>query len=211
MKEYHKIQTVWERDPDNHHKTLLEGKWARPEFAYLQGLTWVWTEKVDGTNIRIDWDGERVIFGGRTDKAQLPTFLMERLQEHFTAERLAAGLKGPCTLYGEGYGARIQKGGGNYIPDGVDFILFDVWAECWLERGTVHEIAKDLDIKTVPITAYGSLQAAIDDTQTGVPSAWGDFIMEGFVMRPETELLDRMGRRLITKIKHKDFAAQAVV
>lgn len=31
----------------------------------------------------------------------------------------------PVTIFGEGYGVKIQKGG-NYIPDDVNFILFDV-------------------------------------------------------------------------------------
>ena len=32
---------------------------------------------------------------------------------------------GAAVLYGEGYGAKIQKGGGNYRAD-QDFVLFDV-------------------------------------------------------------------------------------
>lgn len=31
----------------------------------------------------------------------------------------------PVTVFGEGYGVKIQKGG-NYISDDVNFILFDV-------------------------------------------------------------------------------------
>jgi hypothetical protein len=53
MKEYHKIQTVFKRDPSNNYKTLLEGEFAIPEFGYLQDNEWVFTEKVDGTNIRV--------------------------------------------------------------------------------------------------------------------------------------------------------------
>ena len=30
-------------------------------------------------------------------------------------------------------------------------------------------------------------------------------VAEGLVLRPEKELRDRMGRRIITKIKHRDF------
>ena len=51
MKEYHKIQTVYLRDPENRMKTLIEGAWAKPEFETLQNAKWTWTEKVDGTNI----------------------------------------------------------------------------------------------------------------------------------------------------------------
>ena len=40
----------------------------------------------------------------------------------------------------------------------------------------------------------------------GVGSEWGDFPAEGIVARPATELCTRGGGRIITKIKHKDFA-----
>ncbi len=83
MKEYHKIQTVYLRDPATKHKTLLEGQYALPEFAYLANNTWLFTEKVDGTNIRAMFDGERISFGGKTDAAQIPAKLVERLRERF--------------------------------------------------------------------------------------------------------------------------------
>ena len=53
MYEYHKIVTVWERDPETNHKYLKTGVWAEPEFEYLKDCVWLWTEKVNGTNIRI--------------------------------------------------------------------------------------------------------------------------------------------------------------
>jgi len=64
MKEYHKIQTVWKRDQANNYRTLLEGFWATQEIAYLKDLTWVFTEKVDGTNVRVMWDGSRYVSVG---------------------------------------------------------------------------------------------------------------------------------------------------
>ena len=59
MEKYHKIQTVYLRDPDNRYRTLLDGKFAKPEFGYLADCEWVFTEKIDGTNIRVDWRKER--------------------------------------------------------------------------------------------------------------------------------------------------------
>ncbi|MCP4215045.1 MAG: RNA ligase family protein, partial [bacterium] len=72
MKQYHKIQTVFKRDPENRHKTLLEGEFSIPEFEYLQDNDWIFTEKVDGTNIRVMFDGEKITFGGKTERAQIP-------------------------------------------------------------------------------------------------------------------------------------------
>ena len=39
----------------------------------------------------------------------------------------------------------------------------------------------------------------------GFNSYWGDFKAEGIVARPAFELKARNGKRLITKIKYKDF------
>ena len=76
---YHKIQTVYKRDPVTKYKTLLEGEYSLPEFEYLADNEWVWTEKVDGTNIRVMWDGwKKLSFGGRTDNAQIPTPLVNK-------------------------------------------------------------------------------------------------------------------------------------
>lgn len=207
MKEYHKIQTVFKRDPENSYKTLLDGEYALPEFRYLAENSWAFTEKVDGTNIRVMWDGEKVRFGGKTDRAQIPTFLLDRLQDLFSAGKLLSTFEETATcLYGEGFGAKIQKGGGNYISDGVDFVLFDVriggW---WLQRDAVEGIADNLGVQCVPIIGFGTLEDMVDKVKVGFSSRWGDFTAEGIVARPVVELKTRSGHRIITKIKYKDF------
>lgn len=205
MTEYHKIVTVWERDPETKFRTLIEGAWATPEFEYLSECLWDATEKIDGTNVRVIWDGERVSFAGKTDNAQMPPHLLRRLEEMFPAS-VMSGLDGPCVLYGEGYGAKIQKGGGNYIPDGCSFILFDVKAgDWWLTRETVKEIALTLGIERVPIVAQSTLREAINNVRAGLNSLIADRDAEGLVLRPTVEMFDRGGRRIITKIKAKDF------
>ena len=60
-------------------------KW-KPAVEYLKDNIWQFTEKVDGTNIQVYWDGHKVEFAGRTDKAQIPSHLMERLEELFDGE-----------------------------------------------------------------------------------------------------------------------------
>ena len=204
VSKYHKIPTVWKRDPENNYKTLIEGAWATPEIEYLARLDWVATEKVDGTNIRAIWDGERITFAGKTDNAQIPAPLFARLQEIFTAERMKV-LRGPICLYGEGYGARIQEGGG-YIRDGVDFVLFDAYAGMWLKQEDVAGIAAGMGIAVVPAIYSGPLLQIIEIVAGGYITLIGDDRMaEGAVMRPRVELADRAGRRVITKVKTKDF------
>lgn len=211
MEKYHKIQTVWLRNPETKYKTLLENQWAKPEFEYLKDNLWTFTEKVDGTNIRVEWDNQAtglINFGGRTDKAQIPPFLLDKLNELFyTGKFFSLYPDTPMTLYGEGYGAKIQKGGGNYISDGVSFVLFDIMINGnWLDRENVENIANKLEIDTVPILSEGTLQDAINLVSQGFTSYWGSFNAEGLVARPNVELRDRTGNRVITKIKCKDFA-----
>jgi len=207
MSTYHKIQSVCLRDSSNNYKTFLENEWTTDAFRYLALNRWIFTEKVDGTNIRIYGDGG---IHGRTDKAQIPPFLLHRLVE------IASGIKDyfeeyfdgedkEVILYGEGYGPKIQKGGGNY-NDYVDFVLFDIRMEGnWLIRELVEDIANRLNIDTVPIIGEGTLLDAVAMCRYGFDSQWGDFEAEGIVARPDVELLDRRGNRVITKVKCKDF------
>lgn len=208
MSEYHKIPTVFKRDPATKHKTLLEGEFSLPEFEYLAMNKWIFTEKVDGTNIRVYYKDGKITFGGRTDKAQIPATLVERLSERFLpqADRFAEkfGDASIC-LYGEGYGPKIQKGGGNYRAD-QDFVLFDVAVgEWWLQRADVEDVAQFFGLDVVPIVGEGTLYEMIGHAKNGIKSTWGDFQAEGYVARPETELKTRSNHRLITKIKCRDF------
>jgi hypothetical protein len=226
--EYPHIDTIYRRHMEGSDKgRLIVGDFTRPEFAYLAGNAWVGTEKVDGTNIRVMWGDSRLVsaalgqpaapgrceYGGKTDNAQLPTALLSRLREMFDPidrseleTRLPKLGTAPITLYGEGYGAKIQKGGGNYKADGCDFVLFDVLVGTWwLQRDAIEEVADVLRLRVVPIVFEGRLFEACDLVRDGFKSEWGDFQAEGLVLKPAVELLARNGDRLITKIKTRDF------
>lgn len=205
MIEYPKIQTVFKRDERG---KLLVGQYSLPEFEYLKDNRWLFTEKVDGTNIRIMWNGiGGMKIGGKTDNAQIPTFLYDKLREMFPVEKLQEvfGSDMVC-LYGEGYGAKIQKGGGNYIHDGVSFVLFDVKVDkWWLKAEDIADIGSKLSVLTVPIIGVGNLDEMITMASNGFASRWGTFTAEGIVARPTVDLVCRNGHRVITKIKYKDF------
>ena len=207
MKEYDKIQTVFKRDMSNNGKTLLMDQYSLPEFEFLQNVPWVFTEKVDGTNIRVMIEDGRVSFGGKTDNAQIPAALVGRLRAIFDPQAELLGNMFPSggCLYGEGYGPKIQKGGGNY---GItqDFVLFDCKVgEWWLERFNVEDVAAKLGIRVVPIIGEGTLADMVELTRAGITSTWGDFAAEGIVARPKVELRTRNNARIITKLKTRDF------
>lgn len=210
MKQYIKITTLWGREDKRPHNMII-GKFAKPEFELLKDVQWTFTEKVDGTNVRVMWDGNRVMFNGKTDNAQLPTPLFYKLEELFMGQANEQKFEemfgqDPVCLYGEGFGNKIQAVGKDYNPDGVDFVLFDVKVgDWWLERENVVDIAEKLDIKVVPVLLEGTLQEASDMVAKGFKSQYGDLTAEGLVGTPSTPLLNRKGERIITKIKHRDY------
>ena len=50
MVEYHKIETLFERDEKT--KKLIEGNYRNETVRFLENNYWDFTEKIDGTNIR---------------------------------------------------------------------------------------------------------------------------------------------------------------
>ena len=215
MKTYHKIQTVFNRDPDTNYKRLVPGQWSKPEFALLADATWIVDEKIDGTNMRVLWSGLNVEFRGKTDEAVPIKDLHANMAKLFTPEKMTSefGCISPLIspeelqvcLYGEGFGPGIQKGGGNYGKE-KDFILFDVKiGNTWLERENVEAIAIALGIKVVPIVGLMTLHEMVKLVRDGFKSQFGDFTAEGVVARPAVQLFNRRGERVITKLKCKDF------
>lgn len=215
---YSKIQTLFKRDDKN---IIIPDQFTYPEFEYLKDNKWECTEKIDGTNIRIELDfnvhddGVREVnvnFKGRTDEATIPAHLYRRLKELFDnvnwLEIFDITSTTSITLYGEGYGTKIQKRG-NYISSGVDFILFDVKVDnLWLQRDAVEDVANKLNIKVVPLIGYMTIPEAVEYVRRGFKSTIAenkDYDAESLVLKTTTGLLRRNGERLITKIKTVDF------
>lgn len=208
---YQKIPGLYKREEQRPFK-LIEGVYREPEIEALKDIEWEFTEKVDGTNIRIIWDGYTVVFGGRTDGAQLPAFLVTKLTSLFQGtanEQVFEQNFGntPVILYGEGYGAKIQKGG-NYSAD-QQFVLFDVAVDgLYLRRQDVEDIANKFGIEVVPVVHRGTLEEGVELVKTGLKSHWGDFYAEGLVAKTVIPLYTRMGERIVTKIKREDLVGR---
>lgn len=213
MREYHKINTIYKRDERG---KIVEGEWATREIAYLAGCEWDFTEKVDGTNVRVMWDGKSLTFGGKTDNAQMPVKLLYALQALFEGTLARQRFQqyfdfdSSVCLYGEGYGASIQKAGSLYAPE-PKFVLYDVnIGNWWLEWESVKDVAEKLGCELIPWIGRGALKDAAENARRGFKSRWGDFQAEGIVMRPAVPLISRKGERIIAKIKTKDFQNSTV-
>lgn len=212
--EYQKINTLFKRDSNN---IIIPEEYTLEEFVYLKDCKFECTEKIDGTNIRIELDStsEEITmeFKGRTDRADIPKHLLNKLNELFNKEKLIEIFnlkekKTKITIYGEGYGMKIQKGG-NYISNDVNFILFDIKIDnWWLQRNALEEIALLLNIPIVPIIGYMTIPQAIEYVKTGFKSTIAEnknYDAEGLVLKTPNGLLLRNGERLILKIKTVDF------
>jgi hypothetical protein len=218
---YLKINSAFKRDTSIPGNPIIEGDWSQSEFGYLSELNWRWTEKIDGTNIRLFWDGHSVTLGGRTDRANIPASIVDAVDKLGLMSTDAWSAKWPnmvgeggvsVTLYGEGYGAGIQKGGGNYRPD-AGFILFDVRVgQWWLEPYAVQEIADYFGLDVVPSWGICSPVVAWEVIKhEGLKSFFPGVEMEGIVGTPVTPLFTRAGHRIIMKMKQRDWAEYAKV
>ena len=219
--EYHKIETLFERNDS----FKVTDKLKNPVYGIIK--TWHVTEKIDGTNIRVTLEKEgKIIFGGKTDNASIPSPLLMVLMNMFSAEKLkevfwknrGQGIE-PCKaiLYGEGYGPGIQKGGSYRKSSAPTFRLFDVLIEdkWWLSWENTVDVAYKLGIQTVPFLGEWSLEKIVSTVKDGFPSVVAveeggvdGFKAEGIVGRPVEALFDKKGHRLILKLKTKDFTGK---
>ena len=112
MIKYPKIATLFKRDTEGTHK-LMDGVYRSEMFEYLKDNQWEFTEKIDGTNIGVVWDGHQVSFQGRTERAQIPADLLQVLDEMFgmtVSEELFEQVFGEknVILFGEDTEARFS-------------------------------------------------------------------------------------------------------
>jgi hypothetical protein len=228
--EYPKIETLFDRDEKT--RRVIEDRYRCPEFAIP--LPWEITEKIDGTNVRVafepplvstrlvtsepPWSDWILRFGGRTANAQLHVDLFAYLSATFALARMgevfsdAVERRVPVTLFGEGYRPKIQRGGG-YRCDGPSFRIFDVIVGgVWLERHSREDIARSLGIQHAPFYGTMTTYQAVHLVRTGFRSSVSqeergdpEFQAEGVVARSSPLLFDRMGRRVMWKLKARDF------
>lgn len=209
MKEYQKINNIFKFDEK--YRTIVG---MADTYQALRNIEWIGTEKVDGTNIRIYWDGHEIQIAGRTEKSQIPNHLMNYLSNLFLTQEMEYvfeqmfGEK-ETYLFGEGYGFKIQTNGDKYFEDrkNVGFILFDVNINGFdLSRDNVNDIAEKLGLKSVPVVFKGNLNEAIEFVKKHPMSTLGDnsHEMEGLVLQPIIQLYDSKHNLIKCKCKYVD-------
>ncbi len=234
--EYPKINSLWKRhgwyfdkekpcapEEQSTRQSFILGDYACPEFANVR--LWSAEEKIDGTNIRIIYQNGHMSIRGRTQAAQIPCPLLAMLQDKFVSDLIRDTFTIPChdrpesmsqgsqiILFGEGYGPKIQKSGGNYRLD-PGFILFDVYVDgWWLRRASVREIASKLGIPAAPSLGIMCEQELVQ-LVTSQPLSLCSITpqtMEGIVCRPEPLMLFRNQKPIMFKLKCKEFSKQTL-
>ncbi|RLF27230.1 MAG: hypothetical protein DRN14_05645 [Thermoplasmata archaeon] len=118
-------------------------------------------------------------------------------------------------IFGEVYGSKIQKS--NYLPKGErDFIVFDIKInQTWLSVKDRNEICRNLNLKIVPkiciLDKIPTFEECYDLLARKYPKSIIaeknnlDMYLEGFIFRPKINLYVAPGRRILGKIKRKDF------
>lgn len=205
MKEYRKIPNVFKFDEK--YKKVIG---LNEPFNSLSKLTWIGTEKVDGTNIRIHWDGHKIEIGGRTDKAEFQADLKTYLDSIFLTEEMeyifeqVFGEK-DVMIFGEGYGPKIQNGG--TYSDTPKFIVFDIDINGYhLNRTKINEVSEKLGLDSVPIVFSGDIYDAIKFVGNNPSSRINaKHEMEGLVLELEDlDIYDSKGERIKCKCKYRD-------
>jgi hypothetical protein len=229
---YQKINTLYKRDDKG---LIILGDYSDPNYEYLKNNLWDIEEKIDGTNIRIEVTLEvinmtplqfkyGVKYKGKTDNANIPPKLLEHLQNTYPREKVLNALELPLsdfmkkeddgypnkvTIYGEGYGTKIQACGSKYLSKDNSFILFDIKIDnWWLLKESRDKIAQALEAPIVPYLGQMTLSEAESLVQKGFTSLISedkDLIAEGVVARIPTGLKNRRGERTIVKIKTRDY------
>lgn len=205
-------------------------KFSRPEFEMLANVKWNWTLKIDGSNVNVIWDGERVSYVGHTEKTQFNDRTKKFLDETFCtseAETVFEDLYGeqPVKISMEFVSKDMNQNYG-YV-DGAVFV-FDIFngstGKVWTSEETLDAFVSKFEGSNVfvaPFIGYMNIWNAIDVVKAYEviwnrhPEKWksedkiknplGPYVIEGLVGRLPYELFDNNGNRVITKVKCKDY------
>ena len=180
--------------------------WRDPLLYYLQDNQWHARRKLDGANIRVQWDGEKALWNGKTNAFQCSHGLHEYMDNTFIEEIFEEkfGRDLTVTIFGEHMGPKVQ--GNELHLEADEVIIYDVNINgFWQPPTNVMEIAEYFGVHTCYDFADGLvITAPLSDLIHQVAN--GEYVgWEGLVATPAIECRNQKGGRIITKIKNKDY------
>lgn len=197
-------------DADNF-TSYLKDSFSEDYFFELRNHPWTFKRKIDGTNIRIQWDGEQAKIFGKTNKANMDSipgfkafmeerFLEERFEEKFGHDKMVY-------LYGEWAGPKVQKNDLNLVSP--EFVLFDVEINgIFLDSAGICDVSQHFGVSN----CYSFNTTDLCDCENKSLLDWIDYVAkgniaswEGIVVEPSGQLRSRTGNRIIAKIKNVDY------
>lgn len=206
MIEYQKIETLHAFDQET---KKYKKDYYNPIVAYLAPLPWICSEKFDGTNIRVHYDGHRVEWSGRTDKSTLPAEIEKLLSDTFGESEIIFEQNfedKDVILFMECYGGKVQGG----IYGGKERLIgFDVMVNgTYLDKSQVADVMGKFGVEAVEFFEVPNLAEAERIALEWAPATHVEdgkkTRIEGLVCVPKARLYDFRGHRICVKIKHRD-------
>jgi ATP-dependent RNA circularization protein (DNA/RNA ligase family) len=206
IEHYPKIKNIFNFDEKYRSITGIQ-----EPFNTLRDITWIGTEKVDGTNTRVIWDGHTITVKPRLDTSAPAKFIVDFWNETFCTKEMEYIFEqefgeDEVILFGETFGPKVQTNGELY-SDKLRFCLFDIYhANGWWRYEGVKAFADRLGLFCAPIVFRGTLNQAIDFVKGHQVSTINpNHEMEGIVLEPEVDgLYGRDCFKLKCKCKYQD-------
>jgi len=162
-------------------------------------------EKIEGTSVHISMNnGQLTFFAGCVKHADfINLFDTEKLQKDLEEINV--------TIFGEGYGGKIQGMGKTYGTS-LKFVAFDVKiGDSWLSVPKAAQFCRDIGLefvyyKKIPTEMWAINEQRDKQSEQAILNNMGvGHKREGVVLRPLIELTKNNGQRIIVKHKRDDF------
>jgi len=113
------------------------------------------------------------------------------------------------TLFGEGYGGKIQMPAGKKYREEPTFILFDAIIDgWWLEHDKLTILAKQMKVADVPflgVLTLEQIEKLVKSKPTSQVAEDKTLLSEGIVARSHPQMLFRDKNPIMFKLKRKDY------